>query len=112
MGLFGNERPLSVTALGATGGARIAFGAVGTLGLCRVGDVLNECVRRGPLGAEGGGEPDLGRAASVRALRASFSTGGMCDDTVPVLTAFPSTDFDDVRVDFGDSGKFCMVVEW
>jgi hypothetical protein len=48
------------------GGPRIALGAVGMLGFCMTGDVLNVCVLRGPLGAAGGGVPSLGGAISGR----------------------------------------------
>lgn len=48
------------------GGPRIALGAVGILGFCITGDVLNVCALRGPLGADGGGVPSLGGAISTR----------------------------------------------
>lgn len=65
-GLPGGGGPRSAAFRGATGGARIAFGAVGIFGLCRIGEVLKECEPRGPLGAAGGGVPSLGGAISGR----------------------------------------------
>jgi hypothetical protein len=58
--------PRSIDALGAIGGPRMALGAVGMLGFCMTGDVLNVCALRGPLGAAGGGVPSLGGAISTR----------------------------------------------
>lgn len=76
----------SVAALGATGGPRIAFGAVGIFGLCSTGDVLKECVRRGPLGAVGGGVPERGRPWSERTYLESLtplSNATTCDCIEP-----------------------------
>lgn len=99
--------PRSFAALGATGGPRIAFGAVGILGLCKTGEVLNECVRRGPLGAVGGGVPDLGTFWSGRENLASLnpvSDTALCESVKFAGLGPKSGGLTGVRDILGDTG--------
>jgi hypothetical protein len=44
----------------------MALGAVGMFAPGKLGDMLNECALRGPIGAVGGGVPSFGGAISAR----------------------------------------------